>query len=246
MKRAGAVGHQKRRLERDRAHRIAEHLLVNRRLWSIEHGLLVGSGRHGPTGGEQQQKPCNEFHKRSTNERNPTSSAFRRVAAGRTNHLVRSKVSDQREASSRHVDEVGTGRHPAECGEPAFLSPQPMFPRISQRIHHCSLFRAPRFCVNTWVVSFCGGEYIFGSWSAKLEYLHVDFGSQLFSRILIADGFFFAGSVTLTDDVVRAGVNFGWGGPVAAAADFVVSSAEGPALSGAFLLGLTKKDAREG
>jgi outer membrane immunogenic protein len=64
-----------------------------------------------------------------------------------------------------------------------------------------------------------GVEYAFaGSWSAKLEYLHVDFGSQLFSRTLIANRFFFARSVTLTDDIVRAGVNynFGWGGPVVA------------------------------
>ena len=81
-----------------------------------------------------------------------------------------------------------------------------------------SLFRAPRFCVNTQVVSFCGGQYVFGSWSAKLEYFHVGFGLQLFSRTLIANGFFFARGITLTDDVVRAGVNdnFGWGGPVAA------------------------------
>jgi hypothetical protein len=69
-----------------------------------------------------------------------------------------------------------------------------------------SLFRAERFCVNTWVVSFGGGEYAFGSWSAKLEYLHVDFGSQLFANP-DRQWLFFARSVTLTDDVVRAGVN---------------------------------------
>ena len=50
----------------------------------------------------------------------------------------------------------------------------------------------------------------------KLEYLHVDFGSQLFSRTLIANGFFFARSVTLTDDRAGVNYNFGWGGPVVA------------------------------
>ena len=64
-----------------------------------------------------------------------------------------------------------------------------------------------------------GVEYAFaGNWSAKLEYLHVDFGSQHFSRIPVGAGSFDARDVTLTNDIVRAGVNykFGWDGPVVA------------------------------
>jgi outer membrane immunogenic protein len=63
-----------------------------------------------------------------------------------------------------------------------------------------------------------GVEYAFaGNWSAKLEYLHADFGSQSFARTPIANGFFGARNLTLTDDIVRAGVNykFGWGPVVA-------------------------------
>jgi outer membrane immunogenic protein len=72
--------------------------------------------------------------------------------------------------------------------------------------------------VTGWTAG-AGAEYAFaGNWSAKLEYLHADFGSQSFARIPINAGFFAARSVTLTDDIVRAGVNykFGWGGPAAA------------------------------
>jgi outer membrane immunogenic protein len=65
-----------------------------------------------------------------------------------------------------------------------------------------------------------GVEYAFAdNWSAKLEYLHVDFGSQHFSQTADPVGsFFLARDVTLTDDIVRVGVNykFGWGGPVVA------------------------------
>ena len=65
-----------------------------------------------------------------------------------------------------------------------------------------------------------GVEYAFaGNWSAKLEYLHNDFGSQSFARMLdTGGGVFHAQNVTLTNDIVRAGVNykFGWDSPVAA------------------------------
>jgi outer membrane immunogenic protein len=64
-----------------------------------------------------------------------------------------------------------------------------------------------------------GVEYAFaGNWSAKLEYLHNDFGSQAFGRTPTLQNYiYFARNVTLTDDIVRAGVNykFGWDGPVA-------------------------------
>ncbi len=48
------------------------------------------------------------------------------------------------------------------------------------------------------------------NWSAKLEYLHLDFGNSNFGGIANAK---------VTDDIVRAGINyrFGWGGPVRAA-----------------------------
>jgi outer membrane immunogenic protein len=64
-----------------------------------------------------------------------------------------------------------------------------------------------------------GVEYAFaGSWSAKLEYLHNDFGSQHFERTPVGAVSFFAKDVTLTNDIVRVGVNykFGWSGPVVA------------------------------
>jgi outer membrane immunogenic protein len=65
-----------------------------------------------------------------------------------------------------------------------------------------------------------GVEYAFaGNWSAKLEYLHIDFGSQYFSRTSdTGGGTFHARDVSLKDDIVRAGLNykFGWGGPVIA------------------------------
>lgn len=65
-----------------------------------------------------------------------------------------------------------------------------------------------------------GVEYAFaGNWSAKLEYLHNDFGSQYFARTVDSGGgFFHAHDVTLTNDIVRAGVNykFGWDGAVVA------------------------------
>jgi outer membrane immunogenic protein len=65
-----------------------------------------------------------------------------------------------------------------------------------------------------------GVEYAFaGNWSAKVEYLHNDFGSQYFARTLdTGGGNFHARDVTLTNDIVRAGVNykFGWDGAVVA------------------------------
>jgi outer membrane immunogenic protein len=70
-----------------------------------------------------------------------------------------------------------------------------------------------------------GAEYIFrDNWSVKFEYLHADFGTQFYSRTftpaLFLDGssFFAARNVTLTNDIVRAGVNyrFGLDGPVVA------------------------------
>ncbi len=54
-----------------------------------------------------------------------------------------------------------------------------------------------------------GVEYAFAdNWSALLEYLHVDFGSQSFSRTLLAGGFFDARQVTLTDEIFKAGLNY--------------------------------------
>jgi outer membrane immunogenic protein len=70
-----------------------------------------------------------------------------------------------------------------------------------------------------------GAEYAFtDNWSVKLEYLHADFGRQAYvatpTPALFANGasFFAPRIVSLTDDIVRVGVNykFGWGGPVVA------------------------------
>ncbi|MGO4715052.1 outer membrane protein [Bradyrhizobium sp. 2TAF24] len=64
-----------------------------------------------------------------------------------------------------------------------------------------------------------GVEYAFaGNLSAKLEYLHADFGTQSFTRTPIANGFYAARNITLTNDIVRVGVNykFGWDGPLIA------------------------------
>jgi outer membrane immunogenic protein len=58
-----------------------------------------------------------------------------------------------------------------------------------------------------------GVEYAFtDNWSAKLEYLHNDFGSQSFARTLDSGGgLFHSQNVTLTNDIVRAGVNYKFG-----------------------------------
>jgi outer membrane immunogenic protein len=55
-----------------------------------------------------------------------------------------------------------------------------------------------------------GVEYAFlGAWSVKAEYLHADFGRQTFTRATLpAGGFFAARDVTLTDDMVRVGINY--------------------------------------
>jgi outer membrane immunogenic protein len=65
-----------------------------------------------------------------------------------------------------------------------------------------------------------GVEYaLAGNWSAKLEYLHNDFGSQYLGRTVAGRGAYFARNATLTNDIVRAGLNykFGWGGSAMAA-----------------------------
>jgi outer membrane immunogenic protein len=57
---------------------------------------------------------------------------------------------------------------------------------------------------------------IAGNWSAKLEYLHADFGSADYVEMPAPP--ISHRRVWLTDDIVRAGVNyrFDWGGPVVA------------------------------
>jgi outer membrane immunogenic protein len=50
-----------------------------------------------------------------------------------------------------------------------------------------------------------GLEYAFwASWSVKIEYLHVDFGKQPFAAM----GPFSARNVTLTDEIIRGGINY--------------------------------------
>jgi outer membrane immunogenic protein len=96
-----------------------------------------------------------------------------------------------------------------------------------QNISACDLVAG---CVNAssnitgWTAG--GGiEYAFlNNWSVKVEYLHADFGTQSYGRLttpgVFANGstFFAARNVSLTDDIVRAGLNyrFDFGGPVVA------------------------------
>ena len=74
--------------------------------------------------------------------------------------------------------------------------------------------------VTGWTAG-AGLEYaVVDNWTLKVEYLHVDLGRQSYARTLSpTPGVQFAPrDVTLTDDMVRVGVNykFGWGGPVVA------------------------------
>jgi outer membrane immunogenic protein len=73
--------------------------------------------------------------------------------------------------------------------------------------------------VSGWAAG-AGIEYAFWqNLSVKLEYLHLDFGQTNFGRLVPSPGFtFLARNVSLTDDIVRVGLNykFGWGSPVVA------------------------------
>jgi outer membrane immunogenic protein len=86
---------------------------------------------------------------------------------------------------------------------------------------------APTLCVSDsqsragWVGG--GGiEYaVWGNLSLKLEYLHADFGTARYIDAPVrtpAGGTIVTRDVRLTDDIVRAGLNwrFNWGGPVVA------------------------------
>lgn len=75
-----------------------------------------------------------------------------------------------------------------------------------------------------WVAGI-GGEWAFwtgpwGSLTFKVEYLHADFGSTLYfvPPVPVPTGTVVSRSVSLTDDIFRAGVNlkFDWGGPIVA------------------------------
>ena len=80
-------------------------------------------------------------------------------------------------------------------------------------------------CVNSsqtvtgWAAG-AGIEYAFWqNLSVKLEYLHLDFGTTYFGRLVPSPGFtFLARNVSLSDDIVRVGLNykFNWTGPVVA------------------------------
>lgn len=64
-----------------------------------------------------------------------------------------------------------------------------------------------------------GVEWAFASnWSAKLEYLHADFGNPTFFDVPPAGFSNRSGGIHLTDDLVRVGVNykFNWATPVVA------------------------------
>jgi outer membrane immunogenic protein len=71
-----------------------------------------------------------------------------------------------------------------------------------------------------WVAG-AGIEFGFlENWSVKLEYLHADFGTKNYINppVVAGGGTFNTRGVSLTDDVVRIGVNyrFNWGSPVVA------------------------------
>jgi outer membrane immunogenic protein len=64
-----------------------------------------------------------------------------------------------------------------------------------------------------------GFEWAFApNWSAKIEYLHVEFENEGYHLTPPAGFANRAGGVPLHNDIIRAGVNFrfGWGGPVVA------------------------------
>jgi outer membrane immunogenic protein len=64
-----------------------------------------------------------------------------------------------------------------------------------------------------WTVG-AGTEWaIGGPWSAKLEYLHIDFGSVSTMATVFPT---FNTSSHVTDDIVRVGLNYRFGGPVVA------------------------------
>ena len=69
-----------------------------------------------------------------------------------------------------------------------------------------------------WVVG-VGAEWGFApNWSAKLEYDHVDFGSQNVTILSLPAGTTSFVSSSLREDIVKGGINyrFSWGGPVVA------------------------------
>jgi outer membrane immunogenic protein len=75
-----------------------------------------------------------------------------------------------------------------------------------------------------WRIGWAAGagiEYaVWENLSLKLEYLHADFGTAQYINppVRIGNGGFATRDVRLTDDIVRAGLNwrFNWGGPVVA------------------------------
>jgi outer membrane immunogenic protein len=64
-----------------------------------------------------------------------------------------------------------------------------------------------------------GAEYMFApNWSAKVEYLYADFGTLHDAFDVSSAGFFVGVNTHLTENIVRAGINyhFNWAGPVVA------------------------------
>jgi outer membrane immunogenic protein len=71
-----------------------------------------------------------------------------------------------------------------------------------------------------WTVGFGAEWNLWDRWSFKTEYLHVDLGTTTFinPQVSITGLTFVTRNVPVTDDIVRAGLNyrFGWGEPVIA------------------------------
>jgi outer membrane immunogenic protein len=69
-----------------------------------------------------------------------------------------------------------------------------------------------------WTVG-AGWEWAFSqNWSAKLEYLYVDFGNEAYFQVPPAGFVNRAGGVPVTDHIIRAGINyrFNWAAPLVA------------------------------
>ena len=72
-----------------------------------------------------------------------------------------------------------------------------------------------------WTVGAGVEGVVSGNWTAKLEYLYVDLGNvsgSFVTPIVAPSGDFVTASYTshVTDNILRVGLNYRWGGPVVA------------------------------
>ena len=67
-----------------------------------------------------------------------------------------------------------------------------------------------------WTVGAGVEAAIRDGWTAKLEYLYIDFGNVTDTLVGIAPITPIATRSHVTDNIVRVGVNYRWGGPIVA------------------------------